>query len=302
MIFLLLSIAASAAIALVLKLGERWRLDPYAVVAVNYAVAFAGAVALAVAGEARAPAWPEGSGASIAAAVASGGKVAADVGPGWAAAWGVAAGALFFLGLVTYQAAIRAHGVGLAAAMAKLGVLVPMALSLSLWGTPLSGVEGAGIGLALLAIALAHWPRAGDRWRDAVKPALAAVFVCVGLSEFSSKVFQQHGFLVDKPLFVAVTFGVAGLIAGGVVAAGRRRFGRYELLVGAGVGLPNLIGMTTLVSALDALPAPVVYPVLGAGSVIVIQLAGVFCFGERPGRRGWAAVGLTAAALVLVNL
>lgn len=302
MIALLLSIAASAAIALVLKLGERWRLDRFAVVAVNYAVAFAGAVVLAVASEARAPGWPDGSGASIAAAMASGGKVAAAAGPGWAAAWGLVAGVLFFLGLVTYQAAIRAHGVGLAAAMAKLGVLVPMALSLSLWGTPLSGVEGAGIGLALAAIALAHWPRAGDRWRDAVKPALLAVFVCVGLSEFCSKVFQQHGFLVDKPVFVAATFAMAGLIAWAVVGFGRRRFGRYELLIGAGVGLPNLLGITTLVSALDALPAPVVYPVLGAGSVIVIQLAGVLWFGERPGLRGWAAVALTAAALVLVNL
>lgn len=303
MIPLLLAVASSAAIALVLKLGESRRLDRFAVVAVNYLTAFLGAGWLVWRAGLSVPLPPpDGSVDAIAAALSAGAPVADWAGPSWALGWGAVTGGLFFLGLWTYQRAIEAGGVGLAAAMARLGVLVPMTLSASLWGVALSGAELGGVALVLAALVVANWPARGVRLRDAIRPALLTVCVCVGLSEFSSKVFQQHGHLVDKPLFVAATFAVAGAIGWGVVAARRPRWGWGEVLVGVGVGVPNLLGVIALVDALDALPAAVVYPAIGAGTVLVVQLAGVALFGERPGARGWTVVGLTAAALVLINL
>lgn len=298
---LLLAIAASATLALVLKLSESRDLERYSVTAINYVAAAGGAAIMS-----RDLDWSRivapDLGGAIAGSLRTGARVMPAYGPGWAAGWGVITGVLLFAGLITFQVAIRRHGVGLATAMAKLGVLVPMTLAIGLWGEHPAPVQWAGIALALGAIVLANWPGDGDRWRDAIRPALIVVLICVGLSEFSSKVFQQYGHGVDKPIFLTVGFGVAGLIAWIVVAARRRRFGLAELVVGVAVGVPNLYSIGSLVDALQVLPAAVVFPAFAAGSLLVVQVAGVFLFGERPDRRGWAAVGLTLVALVLINL
>lgn len=295
---LLLAVLASATLSLVLKLSESRDLDRYAVTAINYMAAAGGA--LLMGGRLRAPA--PGSAGAIFEALGAGATVPPAFGPSWATGWGAVTGVMLFAGLITFQLAIRAHGVGLATAMAKLGVLVPMILAIGVWGEHPRSVQWAGIGLALLAIVLTNWPTGGDRWRDAVRPALLLVLVCVGLSEFSSKVFQHHGHAADKPTFLMLGFGVAGVIAWAVVAARRRRFGWAEVGVGVAVGVPNLYSIGSLVDALQSLPAAVVFPVFGAATLLVVQLAGIGLFGERPDRRGWAAIGLTMAAVILINL
>lgn len=295
---LLLAVLASATLSLVLKLSETRDLDRYAVTAINYMAAAGGAALMG--GRLRAPA--PGAAGAVFEALGAGAPVPTAFGPSWATGWGAVTGVMLFAGLITFQLAIRAHGVGLATAMAKLGVLVPMILAIGVWGEHPRSVQWAGIGLALLAIVLTNWPTGGDRWRDAVRPALLLVLVCVGLSEFSSKVFQHHGHAADKPTFLMLGFGVAGVIAWVVVAARRRRFGWAEVGVGVAVGVPNLYSIGSLVDALQSLPAAVVFPVFGAATLLVVQLAGIGLFGERPDRRGWAAIGLTMAAVILINL
>lgn len=298
---LLLAIAASATLALVLKLSESRDFERYAVTAINYVAAATGALLMARGLDWSAVFAPD-AGPAIVTALTDGAQVAPEYGPGWAARWGLATGVLLFAGLISFQVAIRRHGVGLATAMAKLGVLVPLVLAIGLWGEHPRPPQWAGIALALTAIVLTNWPSRGDRWRDALRPALVVVLVCVGLSEFSSKVFQQHGHGAHKPIFLAVGFGTAGLIAWVVVAVRRRRFGWREVAVGIAVGVPNLFSIGSLVDALQSLPAAVVFPAFSAGSLLVVQLAGIALFDERPDRRGWSAVALTLAALVLINL
>lgn len=301
MLPLLLAIAASATMSLVLKLSETRRLERYAVVAINYIAAATGAALLGGGLEWPLPA-PEGALLAIADALATGARVDDLAGPAWAGGFGLVTGGLLFLGLTTYQIAIGRHGVGLAAAMARLGVLVPMTLSIAVWGEHPRSMQWAGIGLALGAILAANWPEGETRWRDALRPALVAVLVCVGLSEFSSKVFQRYGHLPDKPVFLFVAFATAGAIAWIALAARRRRFGWAEVAAGVAVGVPNLFSIGSLVDALDTLPAAVVFPVFGAGSLLIVQLGGVLWFGERPGLRGWLAMWLTLFAVVLINL
>ena len=110
------------------------------------------------------------------------------------------------------------------------------------------------------------------------------------------------GLYVGASVFLTVAFGTAGGVAWTVVAARRRRFGWAEVLIGIGVGVPNLFSIGKLVDALDALPAAVVFPVFSAGSLLVVQVAGVFIFGETLDRRARGAVLATLVALVLINL
>lgn len=219
----------------------------------------------------------------------------------WAVLLGLAAGAVFFLGFLFYQLSVRRHGVGLAGAFAKVGILIPMALSLVLWREMPKALQWCGIGLAVFSILLVNWPGRGQL-KGALKPALLLLLLCGGLSEFSNKVFERHGLVTHKSIFLATTFSVALLCSFAGLALSRRPITRRDVLTGFAVGVPNIFSSFFLISALSQLPAAVVFPAYGAGTIVIIVVAGALIFGERLGPREKVATALIVVALVLINL
>ena len=302
--YLLLAIGCSAAIALIFKHSETSGLNRYAVTSANYLTACTVSVIHLTIQGFPAASWPEPGVAleEIGRALA-GGNATLSVGASlyWAALVGLGAGTVFFLAFVFYQISVRDHGVSLAGAFAKLGILVPMSLSLLLWQELPGAVQWAGIGLAVASIMLVNWPVKG-RWRGAVRPALLLLFVLGGLAEFSNKVFQKYGQVDVKTVFLLTTFSVALLGSLTATLRTRRQFGLKDVIVGCAVGVPNLYSSFFLIEALQSIRAAVAFPVYAAGSIVIINLGGVFLFGERLNRREQLAVGLTVVALILINL
>jgi len=296
--YLGLAILCSASIALLFKRSETSGLNRYAVTAVNYAVASLVSAAL-LALDPPAFDWT-GAWGSLGATLARGQAPLPSGSALWSVLVGVGAGACFFLAFIQYQLGVRDHGAGLAGAFIKLGILVPMALSLVVWEEYPTALQWGGITLAVGSIVLVNWPGRGAG-RDAVKPALLLLFAFGGLAEFSNKAFQRYALLDDRALFLLVTFAVAfGLSAW----AARRRSApvtRRDLAMGALVGVPNLFSSFFLILALNELPAAVAFPAFGAGSILLINVAGFWLFRERLQRREQLAVGLTILALVLMN-
>src|SRR5690606_5478000 len=103
MIWLALAVACSLAIAVIFKVTERWGLDRAAVLTANYAVA-----------------------GGVAAALLDGGSAAPSVG---LVALGVGTGVLFIAGFYVFAYAIRAAGMGLAAGVMRLSVVLPFLAS-----------------------------------------------------------------------------------------------------------------------------------------------------------------------------
>ncbi len=302
MVYLILAIVCSAAIALIFKYSETRGLNRYAVTAVNYIAACAVGLALILVHGLPAP-----EGVDLDQALAALGRLSADapLAPAgslaWAVAVGLVAGAFFFASFIFYQISVRRHGAGLAGAFIKLGILAPMSLSLVIWREYPALIQWAGIALAIGAIVLANWP-AGSGWRGSLRPALLLLFVFGGISEFSNKAFQKYGMTEHKALFLLTTFSVAFILSAIAVWRHGRPFGKREWLIGMAVGAPNLFTSYFLIMALAELPAAVVFPVYGAGSIIVINLGGVLVFGERPGYLERWAIVMTIFALVLINL
>ena len=82
----------------------------------------------------------------------------------------------------------------------------------------------------------------------------------------------------------------------------KQRPGRYELLFGVLIGVPNFFSARFLLRALGSLPAVIVYPTFSVATILVVTLAGVVFFGEKLTRRQWLALGAILAALVLLNI
>lgn len=304
MFFLFLAITCSASIALIFKHSETTGLNRYVVTSVNYLTACSIAVILLVCSgnpilpdfAARA-AWQE-----IAEAIVGGRKI---VVPGasilWAVLCGFGAGAVFFLAFLYYQISVRRDGVGLSGAFAKLGILIPMSLSLVLWRELPSLIQWVGIGTAVASIVLVNWP-GGDSSRKAVRPALILLLLFAGLAEFSNKVFQMYGVVEHKDFFLLTTFLVALVFS--VFTAVRKGLpaSRRDMVVGVAVRLPNLFSSYFLILALETMPAPVAFPLFGAGTILIITLAGRIVFGETSSGREYAAVALVILSIVLISL
>jgi len=75
---------------------------------------------------------------------------------GWAVIVGISAGILYYLGFIYLQKAVKESGVSLAGSFSRMGILIPVILSILLFRELPSSLQWAGICLALFSIILAN--------------------------------------------------------------------------------------------------------------------------------------------------
>jgi multidrug transporter EmrE-like cation transporter len=302
--YLFLSIICSSSIALIFKHSETSGRNRYAVTAANYLIAVVLSIVLTGTDGLRYL-----SDINVHDVIGEIGQTLADnSGPlsvsgsaGWAVMIGLGAGLFFFLGFVFYQQSVREFGAGLSGAFAKLGILVPMTLSLLFWREIPTVVQWCGIVLAVASIVIVNVPTDGA-WRKALRPVLLLLFLSGGVAEFSNKLYQQYGLQDHKTIFLMVTFGVALILSlGAMIRTGKRVTGK-DIVTGVAVGIPNLFSSYFLIQALEKIPATVAFPIFTAGSILFINVVGWVVFKERLSSLEKIAVGVIVLALILVNL
>lgn len=299
MLFLALAVACSLAIAVVFKVAERRDLDRTALLTVNY---LAGAV-LAIGLQGIDP--PSGL---------SGGLVALGVGQG----------VLFIAGFWLFSLAIREAGMGLAAGVMRLSVVVPFLASWWIWGEAPTAWQLVGLAFAGAAFFLVARPAAeppgklgppaeGD---DTVPEAparsvgvLALLFLSGGLVDVNMKVFRESfsvaaGGSTPISTFLVFVFGVAFLVGAVAVAITGVRTGRWPSRAawawGIGLGIVNYYSAEFLLRALERLDGTVAFPANSVAIVFGAALLGRVVWQERLSPANLAGLGLAAAALVLL--
>ena len=301
---MLLAILCSASIALIFKHSESSGMNRYAVTTFNYATAviISAAIIIGRGFDNLRLSMDDAVRAELLAALSEGRTVTtSEAGLLWAVIVGSCAGIVFFLAFIYYQISVRRYGAGMSGAFAKLGILVPMSLSLVLWREYPTTIQWLGMALAVGSIVLANRPGRG-RIIPSIRVALLLLFLFGGLAEFSNKVFQNHGLQEQKAFFLLSVFAVALILSATTVLVRRQAVQRRDILTGVAVGIPNLFSSYFLILALDSFPATVAFPIFGAGTVLVINAVGISLFGERLSTNEKAAIVLTIAALILINL
>jgi len=313
MLHLFCAILSSSAVALILKFAESRSYRRMPVIVANYLVAALLSVILA--GGALVPgdvsSDPFGALAREASPVFVGGsRFSADGSISWAILWGLPAGLLYFLGLVSIQRSIRESGVGLTGAFSKSAILIPILVSVLLWHERPTASQWGGIILTFVAIALSQSGKGNGSGRAGI--SLLLMFLAVGSAELSNKVFQQYALPQYKELFLFTLFSVAFVVAAWALFKSRQ--GPFdkgpeginrplvrEFLTGLAVGVPNMLSSYLLIQAFASIDASVVFPLYSAGSIALITLGGVALFGERPTRREYGAIAVVLIAIVLMG-
>ncbi len=213
---------------------------------------------------------------------------------------GVVSGFLYLAGFVMLQQSVKKNGVVLSSVFMKLGLLVPIVLSLVLFKEIPTLLQIAGFCIAVGAIILINWRK--DSAAGSFGAGLILLLLTGGCCDAMSKVFEVYGKANLSEQFLFYTFAVAFLLCGAMVLHKGERPGLRELIFGLLIGIPNFFSAKFLLLALTSLPAVVVYPSFSVATLLVITLTGVAVFKERLSGLQWAAVGAIVVALILLNM
>ena len=139
-------------------------------------------------------------------------------------------------------------------------------------------------------------------YSDAVGEHVIALLLAGGFTDVMAKVYAYYGQAALKNQYLVYTFLTALLLCTALIFAKRQRLGKWEVLFGILIGVPNYISSRFLLLSLDSVPAVVAYPTYSVGAIVLISLAGFAVFHERFTRRRLAALGVILISLVLLNL
>ena len=278
MLYLILAIFSSAAVALVMRLSTSRVKGGMSLLCMNYITC------------------------TIAAGVYTGPGNLFPAHPGlWqTVGLGVFNGALYLGAFLLLQRNTRRNGVVLSSVFMRLGLLVPMVLSVLVFRERPGAVQVLGFVLAVGAIVLINAPGTGEkqhfRW------GLLLLLLAGGGADAMSKVFEQLGSGELSSHFLYYTFQSAMLFCAVLVIKERETVTWREVLFGLGLGLPNYFSTRFLLLSLSHIPAVIAYPTYSVATILAVTLAGVAFFRERLQKNQWAALGIILVALVLLNV
>lgn len=277
MIHLLLTIFSSALVSIVMRLSEYKVKNNIGMLTVNYLVC-----TLISAGYA-AGSWP-GMGPQL----------------HLTAGFGVVNGLLYLISFVLLQINVRRNGVVLSSTFMKLGLLVSLVVSVVFFREIPDGLQVLGFVLAVGAIILINYKKQETSAR--FKSGLIWLLLCGGMGDSMSKIFGESGVAALEAQFLFFTFLTALTFCTVLMVLEGQKPGKWELLFGVLIAIPNYFSSRFLLGALEALPAVIVYPVYSVGSILVVTMTGVLLFKERLSRQQWAGVAAILVALALLNV
>lgn len=214
---------------------------------------------------------------------------------------GVLNGCIYVTALSLSQYNIPRNGVVLPSVFSRMGgLIVPLAVSVLLFGELPRPVQVVGAVVALVSIVVLNYDK--DHMTAGSILPLMALFVADGCATAMARVFNGFGNPAHHAHFLFYTFGVGGLLCVVILLLRRERPGAQELIYGTLVGTPNFFASRFLLKALETVPAIITYPTRCVGSIALVAIAGLLLFGERLKKHQWAAMAAICGAVVLLNL
>lgn len=216
---------------------------------------------------------------------------------------GAWAGVCYLVSLLFYFAAVARAGVGIASAVNRLSVALPVVAALALWHEHVAGAQAVALVLAAVALPLLGSGQAGSRRGNLALliGILVPLFVITGLGQLAARIYSGGAPATNTFLYLTALF--AGAAVSALVALGMRpiRLHGHDIGFGLLLGAVNVGVNLSLLAALRELPSAVVFAVSSSAGVVLAAVSGVLIWRERLPRTAIAGVALAAVAVVLLT-
>ena len=213
---------------------------------------------------------------------------------------GVITGVLCLACYLIFQVSIRRNGVVLSSAFSTLGLMVSIVMSILFFGEKPTVLQTIGFILAIGAILLMNYQK--EEIQPGFNMGLLLVLLLGGASDAMAKVFEELGTSSQEPQYLFYTFFVALVLCTAIMIHKKQRLGRWGILFGVLIAIPNFVSTRFMLSALAVIPAVIAYPASSVGTILTVTLAGVLFFHERLSKRQWIGIGAILIALILLNI
>ncbi len=281
MIYLLAAFSCSALVSIVLKISERWEYDKYGMLTINYLACLVPFL-LSQTGK-EAPVLDSAFTLSIIFAVIN--------------------GIFYITGMVLNQINVKRNGATLQAAFSRLGVMVPICLSILCFEEIPSAVQTCGIILVLAAFYIMNIRKrdTGEKTRPVFSLLLLGLLTN-GIADSMLKVFEVFGERSLDDWFMGFTFLSAALICLIIMLARHERMGKREILTGLCLGIPNYLSSLLLLKSLSQVNAYIDYPTYSVGAILIVMAAGIIFFKERLSKQSIISILMIIPAIILLNI
>ena len=164
-------------------------------------------------------------------------------GLGTAIALGTVNGFFYIFGLVLFQNSVKQNGVVLSSIFMKLGIMMPLIISIVLFHEIPTLVQSVGFIMAIIAIVLINLK---EKNTDTTfeksekvkiqKLSLVLVLAGCGMADGMSKIYQELGADTYEEVFLVFTFVIALFLSIVLVTVKKQKITKNELVYGAMLG------------------------------------------------------------------
>ena len=218
---------------------------------------------------------------------------------------GLITGFLYIGGMYIGMTTIGRRGASIAVSVSQLSVLIPVSLSVAVFGEHLSTMQLIGVAVALISLPLlaakVGGGLSGGFDRETLLLIVAQILV-QGFAQFSSKVLVATGLGAERSAFFLAVFISATIVTIPIALRHRVEIRRKDLGFGSVVGVFNIGGNLSILLALAALPGAIVFPLVNSGGLLLVTVLSWLIFKERISRVNAIGIALTLAAVLLINL
>ena len=291
--YLIVSILSSVAIMLVFGMFDRYKVDTFQAVVVNYLTCIVCGVVL------------------------NGGMPQYSMDSTTWLPYALCLGVLFIGLFVLIGITAQKQGAAIASVSMKLGLIFPILLAYFLYNEDFTIQKWIGIVLCLAAIIFVSIPSKDSEaegnsfaWNWSMLFPLI-IFLGSGICDSTVQFVEQRFFAEGdlEPLTIAL-FGTAYVVGGSVlllqVILGRRSFDSKSLLAGVVLGLPNYASIYFFMMALShdkfENSSSFVFVINNIGIVVMTTLMGILILKQKPNQYGWIGLSLAVGAVLLLSL
>ena len=208
------------------------------------------------------------------------------------------AGVIYLVCLLLVQAAIAETGPSATTMFNRLSMVFPVLVSIFVFHEHAGAVRWIGIALAIVSLVIFNW-EGGIQF----KGVLMRLWIAGGFAELCNSLFARLCPQEDKPFYMMLVFGTAGVITAALILRRKGPKIRFrEVLLGLGIGCVNLGSASFTVSSLQHLPNSIVYPTITVSIILLTTLVGVLFFGDKLEKKHRIAMGVAIAAVIVLNL
>ena len=230
---------------------------------------------------------------------------------------GGAMGTCYFVAYFFVIYAIRTVGASSTTVISVLSISMPIAFAAYFFDEWPSGIQIAGILLAMFSLSLIsgnrvqstedekpqsnHEDNQPELVASWVTPTvLISFFLLCGLNRMFQDAFKHYEIEMHRPAFLLAGFTMAAIPSMVVLVRQKRWPSKTEFGFGIAIGLSNLLQTFFILWALQKLEGYIVFTAASAGAILVTTLIATTMMGEGLSRR--ASIGIAIAVLALFLL